>query len=44
MLTLLKLKLKRGRDVVLVRDETSPEDIHGMNSSVGISDYKRRND
>ena len=26
----------RGRDVILVRDETSPEDIHGMHSSVGI--------
>ena len=26
----------KGRDVVLVRDETSPEDIHGMHSSVGI--------
>jgi pyruvate,orthophosphate dikinase len=26
----------RGRDVILVRDETSPEDIHGMYSSVGI--------
>ena len=25
----------RGRDVILVRDETSPEDIHGMHSSVG---------
>ena len=27
---------KRGRDVILVRDETSPEDIHGMHSSVAI--------
>ena len=26
----------RGRDVILVRDETSPEDIHGMHSSIGI--------
>ena len=26
----------RGRSVILVRDETSPEDIHGMHSSVGI--------
>ena len=26
----------KGRDVILVRDETSPEDIHGMLSSVGI--------
>ena len=26
----------KGRDVILVRDETSPEDIHGMFSSVGI--------
>ena len=26
----------RGRNVILVRDETSPEDIHGMHSSVGI--------
>ncbi len=26
----------RGRDVILVRDETSPDDIHGMHSSVGI--------
>src|SRR6056300_1253505 len=26
----------RGRDVIVVRDETSPEDIHGMHSSVGI--------
>jgi pyruvate,orthophosphate dikinase len=26
----------RGRDVILIRDETSPEDIHGMHSSVGI--------
>ena len=26
----------KGRDVILVRDETSPEDIHGMHSSVGI--------
>jgi len=26
----------RGREVILVRDETSPEDIHGMHSSVGI--------
>ena len=23
----------RGRDVILVRDETSPEDIHGMHRS-----------
>ena len=27
---------KRGRDIILVRDETSPEDIHGMHSSVAI--------
>lgn len=26
----------QGRDVVLVRNETSPEDIHGMHSSVAI--------
>ena len=26
----------KGRDIILVRDETSPEDIHGMHSSVGI--------
>ena len=26
----------RGREVILVRDETSPEDIHGMHSAVGI--------
>ena len=26
----------KGRNVILVRDETSPEDIHGMFSSVGI--------
>ena len=26
----------KGRDVILVRDETSPEDIHGMHSAVGI--------
>tara|TARA_B100000925_G_scaffold10594_1_gene7590 strand:- start:2771 stop:5425 length:2655 start_codon:yes stop_codon:yes gene_type:complete len=26
----------RGRDVILIRNETSPEDIHGMHSSVGI--------
>ena len=26
----------KGRDVILVRDETSQEDIHGMHSSVGI--------
>lgn len=26
----------KGREVILVRDETSPEDIHGMHSSVGI--------
>ena len=26
----------RGKNVILVRDETSPEDIHGMHSSVGI--------
>ncbi|MGB7286794.1 MAG: pyruvate, phosphate dikinase [Salaquimonas sp.] len=29
------LKLQ-GRDVILVRVETSPEDIHGMNSATGI--------
>ena len=26
----------KGKEVILVRDETSPEDIHGMHSSVGI--------
>ena len=26
----------RGRDVILVRQETSPEDIHGMHAAVGI--------
>ena len=26
----------RGRDVILVRPETSPEDIHGMHAAVGI--------
>ena len=26
----------KGRNVILVRDDTSPEDIHGMHSSVGI--------
>ena len=26
----------KGRDVILVRDETSPEGIHGMHTSVGI--------
>jgi len=26
----------KGKDVILVRDETSPEDIHGMHSSIGI--------
>ena len=31
-----ELEAEKGRNVVLVRDETSPEDIHGMNSSVGI--------
>ena len=31
-----KKRLLKGRDVILVRDETSPEDIHGMHSSVGI--------
>ncbi len=30
-----KLKAK-GRDVILVRAETSPEDIHGMHAAVGI--------
>ena len=28
---------EKGRDEVLVRDETSPEDIHGMNSSVELT-------
>ncbi|OLP57635.1 pyruvate, phosphate dikinase [Rhizobium rhizosphaerae] len=27
---------KEGRDVILVRVETSPEDIHGMSAAVGI--------
>ncbi len=27
---------EKGRKIILVRDETSPEDIHGMFSSVGI--------
>ncbi|MEK6975536.1 MAG: pyruvate, phosphate dikinase [Candidatus Thermoplasmatota archaeon] len=27
---------KRGEQVILVRDETSPEDIHGMNASEGF--------
>jgi len=31
-----EIEAEKGRDVILVRDETSPEDIHGMNSSVGI--------
>ena len=31
-----EIEAKKGRNVILVRDETSPEDIHGMNSSVGI--------
>lgn len=26
----------RGRDVILVRAETSPEDVHGMHAAVGI--------
>ena len=26
----------RGRDVILLRDDTSPDDIHGIHSSVGI--------
>ena len=26
----------KGRDVILVRNETSPEDIHGMYSAVGV--------
>ncbi len=30
-----KLKLQ-GKDIILVRVETSPEDIHGMNSATGI--------
>lgn len=30
-----KLKLQ-GRDIILVRVETSPEDIHGMNAAQGI--------
>ena len=31
-----ELEAEKGRKVILVRDETSPEDIHGMFSSVGI--------
>ena len=31
-----EIEANRGRNVILVRDETSPEDIHGMHSSVGI--------
>ena len=31
-----ELEAQKGRKVILVRDETSPEDIHGMFSSVGI--------
>ena len=31
-----EIEASRGRNVILVRDETSPEDIHGMHSSVGI--------
>jgi pyruvate,orthophosphate dikinase len=27
---------EKGKKIILVRDETSPEDIHGMFSSVGI--------
>ncbi len=27
---------KRGKNVILVRDETSPDDIHGMSASQGI--------
>ncbi len=31
-----ELEAQKGRKVILARDETSPEDIHGMFSSVGI--------
>ena len=31
-----ELEAQKGRKVILVRDETSPEDIHGMFTSVGI--------
>ena len=31
-----EVEAARGEDVILVRMETSPEDIHGMFSSVGI--------
>jgi pyruvate, orthophosphate dikinase len=34
----------QGRKVVLVRIETSPEDIHGMHAAEGISDDARRHD
>ncbi|MDX2234202.1 MAG: pyruvate, phosphate dikinase, partial [Hyphomonadaceae bacterium] len=30
------LRAKRGEDVILVRDETSPKDIHGMKASKAI--------
>ena len=33
-----------GRKVILVRIETSPEDIHGMHAAEGILDYARRHD
>jgi len=31
-----ELQAKRGHDVILVRDETSPKDIHGMKASKAI--------
>jgi pyruvate, orthophosphate dikinase len=34
----------KGDPVILVRIETSPEDIKGMNASEGILNCKRRND
>ena len=34
----------RGEKVVLVRLETSPEDIEGMKAAQGISDRSRRYD
>ena len=33
-----------GRKVILVRIETSPEDIHGMHAAEGILDHPRRHD
>ncbi len=31
-----ELQKAKGRDVILVRVETSPEDVHGMHASVGV--------